>query len=136
MRETVTSRRDFIRATALAGGGLMISVALPGRSAFGRALGAAAADPFAPSAWIRIDASGQKLGYGELAALAGAIPVPKEPRLKDPKDFRLIGTRVPRLDIPAKVNGSAVFGIDVKVPGALVAVVKRPPVFGATAGAV
>src|SRR5439155_5849412 len=52
--------------------------------------------------------------------------------LKDPKDFRLNGKSIQRLDIPAKVNGSAVFGIDVKVPGALVAVIAKPAVFGAT----
>src|SRR2546422_7589850 len=50
--------------------------------------------------------------------------------LKDPKDFRLLGTRTPRLDTPAKVDGSAVFGIDVTVPGMLIASIERCPVFG------
>jgi isoquinoline 1-oxidoreductase subunit beta len=74
--------------------------------------------------------SGRRLGYGELAAAAALLPVPKEPRLKDPKDFRVIGTRVHRLDTPAKVMGTATFGIDVKLPGLLTAVVARSPVFG------
>jgi len=56
--------------------------------------------------------------------------VPKDVALKDPKDFRLLGTAVPRLDIPAKVNGSAGYGLDVKRPGLLVARVVRCPVFG------
>jgi isoquinoline 1-oxidoreductase subunit beta len=74
--------------------------------------------------------SGRRIGFGALAAAAAALPVPKEPRLKDPKDFRIIGTRAHRLDTPAKVNGTAMFGIDVKVPGLLTAVVERSPVFG------
>jgi isoquinoline 1-oxidoreductase beta subunit len=238
--DTTTTRRDFIRAGAIAGGGLLLGVYLPAQPALARALTfVTGAEPFAPNAWIRIDgnglvtvmlnksemgqgvatslpvivaeeldadwsqvrfenapadpayidpafgtqitggstsvanswkglrtagaaaremlvtaaanrwgvdastcsaansyvthaATGRRLSYGELASSASAVPVPKEPRLKDPKDFRLIGTRIPRLDIPSKVNGSAVFGIDVKVPGAFVAVVARPPVFGAT----
>jgi len=56
--------------------------------------------------------------------------VPPNPPLKDPKDFKLIGTRVRRLEAPAKVDGSAVFGLDVKLPGMLVASVERCPVFG------
>jgi isoquinoline 1-oxidoreductase subunit beta len=77
-------------------------------------------------------ASKRRLTYGKLVAKAATLPVPKDPPLKDPKDFRLLGTRVPRLDTPAKVDGSAVFGIDVKVPGMLVASIERCPVFGGT----
>src|SRR5205807_1145368 len=68
--------------------------------------------------------------YGKLVAKAAQLPIPKDAPLKDPKDFRLLGTRVPRLDTPAKVDGSAVFGIDVKVPGMLIASIERCPVFG------
>ncbi|HET7619400.1 MAG TPA: xanthine dehydrogenase family protein molybdopterin-binding subunit [Vicinamibacterales bacterium] len=71
-----------------------------------------------------------RLSYGELATKAAAIPVPENPPLKDPKDFRLLGTRVRRLDTPSKVDGSAQFGIDVRVPGMLVATIERSPVFG------
>src|SRR5207245_11671896 len=66
------------------------------------------------------------------AARAAKLPVPTEVPLKDPKDFRLLGTRTPRLDTPVKVDGSAVFGIDVKVPGMLIASIERCPVFGGT----
>src|SRR5206468_3298882 len=74
--------------------------------------------------------SKRRLMYGKLVAKAAQLPVPKDPPLKDPKDFRLLGTRTPRLDTPAKVDGSAVFGIDVKVPGMLIASIERCPVFG------
>jgi isoquinoline 1-oxidoreductase subunit beta len=77
-------------------------------------------------------ATGRRLPYGKLAARAAKLPVPKDVPLKDPKDFRLLGTRATRLDTPAKVDGSAVFGIDVTVPGMLVASIERCPVFGGT----
>src|SRR5213594_3906735 len=74
----------------------------------------------------------RRLAYGKLAARASTLPVPTEVPLKDPKDFRLLGTRTPRLDTPVKVDGSATFGIDFKVPGMLVASIERCPVFGGT----
>ncbi|HET7373798.1 MAG TPA: molybdopterin cofactor-binding domain-containing protein, partial [Gemmatimonadaceae bacterium] len=77
------------------------------------------------------DASGRRASYGELATAAAAITPPQEPPLKDPKDYRIIGTSAPRVDIPSKVDGSATYGIDVHVPGMLVATVVRPPVAGA-----
>lgn len=73
----------------------------------------------------------RKLGYGELAADAAKLAPPEHVRLKDPKQFRLIGRAAPRQDIPAKVNGSAVFGIDVRVPGMVFASLIQAPVFGA-----
>jgi isoquinoline 1-oxidoreductase subunit beta len=75
-------------------------------------------------------ASGRRLGYGALALAAAALPVPPAPALKEPKDFRLIGRATPRRDTPAKVNGSAVFGIDARPPHAKVAVVAISPVDG------
>ncbi|MBI4464313.1 MAG: xanthine dehydrogenase family protein molybdopterin-binding subunit [Acidobacteria bacterium] len=75
-------------------------------------------------------ASGRRLRYGALVEKAAGLPVPKQVSLKDQKDFRLLGQSLPRLDIPEKVNGSAVFGMDVKVPNMLVARVARCPVFG------
>jgi isoquinoline 1-oxidoreductase subunit beta len=61
---------------------------------------------------------------------ASTIAAPKEVKLKDPKDFKLIGKPTKRLDTPEKINGSGIFGLDVKVPGLLTAVIARPPVFG------
>ena len=74
--------------------------------------------------------SGRRLGYGALVEKAAGLPVPEDPRLKDPKEFRLLGTSVARLDGPAKVSGSARFGIDTKIPGMLHAALARSPVFG------
>src|SRR5437773_11097526 len=74
--------------------------------------------------------TGRRFTYGELTDKAARLPVPQNPRLKSPKDFRLIGKRIARLETPQKVDGSAVYGLDVKVPGALVAVLARCPVFG------
>jgi isoquinoline 1-oxidoreductase subunit beta len=71
-----------------------------------------------------------RLTYGQLAAKAATLPVPQDVPLKAAKDWTIIGTPQKRLDAPAKVDGSARFGIDVKVPGMLVAVVARCPVFG------
>jgi isoquinoline 1-oxidoreductase beta subunit len=75
-------------------------------------------------------ASGRRLSYGKLAAKAATVPLPHDVPLKDPKDWKILGTRVRRLDTPPKVDGTAQFGIDVKQPGLLVAVVARSPVFG------
>lgn len=74
---------------------------------------------------------GKKLGYGELAEAAMRLPVPQTVTLKDPKDFRLIGRPTTRLDARAKSSGRQDFGMDVRLPGQLTAVVARPPVFGA-----
>jgi len=77
---------------------------------------------------------GRRLGYGELAARAAVVGADIEPgdvRLKTPAEFRLIGQPVPRRDSPAKVNGSALFGIDARVPGMLYAAVRMAPVVGA-----
>jgi isoquinoline 1-oxidoreductase beta subunit len=72
----------------------------------------------------------RRLKYGELAADAALMPVPESVALKHPRDFRLIGTRANRLDAPAKVNGTAVFGIDVWPPGVKIATLAQSPVFG------
>ena len=75
-------------------------------------------------------ATGRRLKYGALVDKAAALPVPKDVKLKDPKNFTLMGQSLPRLDVPAKVNGSAVFGMDVKLPGLLTARISRSAVFG------
>jgi isoquinoline 1-oxidoreductase subunit beta len=75
-------------------------------------------------------ASGRRLSYGALARAAAALPVPPPPPLKEPKNFRLIGRNTPRRDTPSKVNGSAIFGIDVRPPRARVALVAISPVEG------
>ena len=72
----------------------------------------------------------RSLSYGELAGKAASMPVPKTVALKDPKDFTLIGKPVKRIEGPAKINGTAVYGIDAKVPGMKIGTVAACPVFG------
>ena len=73
-----------------------------------------------------------KLTYAELLDRAAQLPVPDlaTVSLKKPGDFKIIGTSLPRTDVPEKTDGSAIFGLDVRVPGMLYAVVARCPVFG------
>ncbi|HET7292253.1 MAG TPA: xanthine dehydrogenase family protein molybdopterin-binding subunit [Vicinamibacteria bacterium] len=76
--------------------------------------------------------AGQRASYGSLVEAAAKLPVPdhKKVALKDPARFRIVGTSVPRADLPSKVDGTAQFGLDVRVPGMLYAVVARPPAYG------
>lgn len=73
---------------------------------------------------------GRSLSYGQLVDKARTVPVPSDVPLKDPSQFKIIGKPTRRLDSRAKVTGTATFGIDAAVPGMLVALVARPPVFG------
>ncbi|MGH7477160.1 MAG: molybdopterin cofactor-binding domain-containing protein [Longimicrobiales bacterium] len=101
---------------------------------------AAAADQWAvpaselttASGVVRHERSGRSATYGELASRAAALPPPdlESVPLKDPKDFRIIGTRVPGVDTHAIVTGKPIFGIDFTVPGMLYAVFEKCPVFG------
>ena len=75
-------------------------------------------------------ATGEGLFYGQLAEAAGKLPIPAGVPTKDPKTYKFIGKSVKRLDTKSKVNGTAQFGIDAKVPGMLYASVTRCPVFG------
>lgn len=84
---------------------------------------------------VRHDPSGRRAGFGELAREAAGQPVPTEVLLKDPAEFRLIGTRLPRKDSREKVNGNARYTQDVKLPGMLTAAVLHAPRFGAVPGA-
>src|SRR5712672_3143211 len=74
--------------------------------------------------------TGRKLAYGELADRAAKLPVPASVTLRHPKDFTLIGTPAKRLDTPSKVNGTAVYGIDARLPGMKIATVAASPVVG------
>lgn len=69
----------------------------------------------------------RSLSYGELATDAAKLDIPKNPTLKSAENFRIIGKSIPRIDIPPKTNGTAVFGIDAKVPGMLYASIAMPP---------
>jgi isoquinoline 1-oxidoreductase beta subunit len=74
--------------------------------------------------------TGRRAKYGELADAAARVPVPERVALKRPEDFKLIGTPAKRLDTPAKVDGTAIYGIDVRPPGVKIATLAQSPVFG------
>jgi isoquinoline 1-oxidoreductase subunit beta len=84
----------------------------------------------AQSGEVRHEPTGRRATYGELAADAARLPVPENVALKRPEQFKLIGTPAKRLDTPAKVNGTAVYGIDVRPPGVKIATLAQSPVFG------
>jgi isoquinoline 1-oxidoreductase beta subunit len=77
-----------------------------------------------------VNAANARLSFGSLAEAASKLPAPTGVKLKDYKDYKLIGTSPKRLDTPAKVNGTATYGLDVKRPGMLYASLERCPVFG------
>ncbi len=79
-----------------------------------------------------IGPKGKKATYGELAAAASKLPVPEKPAIKDPSQFTIVGKPTRRLDTPAKVNGTAEFGIDVRLPGMVYAALEQCPVIGGT----
>jgi isoquinoline 1-oxidoreductase beta subunit len=81
---------------------------------------------------IHHDSSQRQATFGSLVAKASTLPVPAEVKLKEPKDFRLIGQPIPRVDAVAKSTGTAQFTLDFTLPGMLIALLKRPPRFGAT----
>jgi isoquinoline 1-oxidoreductase subunit beta len=104
-------------------------------------LTAAAAGWNVPASELKIDkgvishpASGRKTSFGKLSAQAMkvSVPAPASLKLKDPRDWKLIGKRAPRLDSIVKTTGAATFALDIRRPGMLTAMVKRPPQFGAT----
>lgn len=99
-------------------------------------VGAAAAEWGVPASAVKADngmlmgPGGKKATYGQMAEAASKQPVPEKPTIKAAKDFRVVGKRIPRTDVPAKVNGTAEFGIDVKLPGMVYASLEQCPVIG------
>ncbi|MCZ6899116.1 MAG: molybdopterin-dependent oxidoreductase [Bacteroidetes bacterium] len=79
---------------------------------------------------IKHQSSGKSIGYGEIASAAASITVPAEVELKDPKDFKIIGTRRKNVDGPKIVKGESLFGLDYDREGMLIAMIVHPPVFG------
>ncbi len=84
---------------------------------------------YAEDGFVIHKASGKKAGYGELAAKAATLPVPTDVKLKDPKDFKIIGTRVHNIDNKKIITGQPLYGIDTRREGMLFAMVSRPPAF-------
>ncbi len=96
--------------------------------------GVPASECYAEDGVVHHRDSGRTLGFGELAAKAATLPVPEaaDVVLKDPNDFKLLGSRIGGVDNPKIVTGQRLFGIDQKVPGMRYAVYERCPVFGGT----
>jgi isoquinoline 1-oxidoreductase subunit beta len=92
--------------------------------------GVAAADCTTDKGFVRHAASNHRASYGDLVERAARLPVPKEPKLKEPSQYKLIGKSTPRLDTPSKTNGTAEFGIDFRIPGMKYAFLARCPVIG------
>ncbi len=88
-------------------------------------------DVIAENSQIVHAASGKRADFAEFAEAAAAMTPSSTPTLKNPKDFKIMGQSVARLDIPAKVDGTAAFGIDVVLPGMKHAAIVGAPVFGA-----
>jgi isoquinoline 1-oxidoreductase beta subunit len=84
----------------------------------------------AENGYVINPANGQRTSFGSLADRAASMTPPKDVPLKDPKDFKLIGKPTRRLDTPAKVDGTAQFGLDVAIPGMMTVLIARAPVFG------
>lgn len=100
-------------------------------TAAARRWGVAAAECETEPGFVVHRASGKRADYGSLAADAARLPLPKTPPpLKDPAQYRLIGTKVGGVDVPAIVRGTPLYGIDVRVPGMLHAAIERCPVHG------
>lgn len=96
--------------------------------------GVSEAECMADDGMVIHTSSGKKVTYGALAATAATLEVPENPTLKDPKDFKYIGSRVMDVDAPKIVMGKPLFGIDTRKEGMLFAVVARPPAYGKSLG--
>ncbi|HTI10359.1 MAG TPA: xanthine dehydrogenase family protein molybdopterin-binding subunit [Puia sp.] len=94
-----------------------------------RQWGVPTSDCYAENGQVIHRPSGKRAGYGVLVEAASKLAPPQQPTLKDRKDYKIIGKSLHRKDIPSKINGSAVFGLDKKLPGMLYAVVERNPRF-------
>jgi isoquinoline 1-oxidoreductase beta subunit len=84
----------------------------------------------AENSHIKHAASNRTLTYGDLVAKAATLPIPTDVPLKQSKDYKLVGQRLPRVDSPSKVKGEAIFGIDFRLPGMKYAALSRSPVIG------
>src|SRR5436189_27626 len=149
------TRRDFLKVSGTVAGGLALGFYLP----TGPRIAQAAAETSSPNAWIKIGTDnsitimcarsemgqdvytsmtmlvtgpgGKKATYGQLAAKAATMEVPKDVPLKPSSQFKVVGNmKQKRLDTVAKVNGTAQFGIDTRVPGMLYAAVAMAPMIG------
>ncbi len=102
------------------------------KEAAAREWGVAPAEVRVEEGQVVHDGTGRRLPFGGLVEAASALPVPDDPPLKDPSEYTLIGRPKPRVDLPDKVTGATVFGMDLAMDGLKVASVEQTPAFGAT----
>ncbi len=121
---SVRAWRDILRQAGAAGRKMLIQAA-------SRRWKVPVAECVAEMNVVRHTKTKKRATYGQLAMAAAKLPVPKKPRLKKPSQFRYMGKFMARVDIPAKVAGKAVFGLDVELPDLHYAVLARPPAYGA-----
>ena len=119
----VRTSQDYVRKAGASARAMLVGAA-------GRRWNVPAAECLADRGIVTHPPTGSKLRYGELAAEAAKIPPPQDIKLRDPKDWKIAGKPVHRLDIPDKVMGKPVFGVDVALPGMLHASIAQCPVFG------
>jgi isoquinoline 1-oxidoreductase subunit beta len=119
----VRSSQDYVRKAGASAREMLIGAAA-------QRWNVPVAECFADAGIVTHRPTGRKLRYGELAAEAAKIAPPKDVKLRDPKDWKIAGKSVHRLDIPDKVLGKPVFGVDVALPGMLHASIAQCPVFG------
>ena len=119
----IRGSHDYVRQGGAAAREMLIAAAA-------QEWGVPAADCRAANSVITHSASGRSTTFGKVATAAAKMEPPKEVKLKDPKDWKLIGKGVARLDTKDKVDGSRVYGTDLKLPGMLNAAIKACPVFG------
>lgn len=101
------------------------------REAAAREWGVPAPETRVEEGHVLHDGSGRRTPFGDLVEAAAALPVPDDPPLKDPSEYTLLGRPKPRVDLPDKVEGKTIFGIDVAMDGLKVASVEQTPAFGA-----
>jgi isoquinoline 1-oxidoreductase beta subunit len=119
----IRESQDYVRKGGAAARIMLVQAAAQG-------WGVPAAECRVAAGVITHPGSGRRTTYGQVAAAAGKLPVPANPPLKDPKDWKLVGARLARLDTVEKTTGALVYGADLKLPGMLNAAIRDCPVFG------
>lgn len=123
----IRESHDYVRRGGAAAREMLIAAAA-------QEWGVPASECTAADSVIRHEASGRSTTYGKVAVAASKLEVPKDVQLKDPKDWKLIGKPVKRLDTVEKLTGKQIYGVDLKLPGMLNASIKACPVFGGKLG--
>ena len=119
----IRESQDYVRKGGAAARMMLVQAAADG-------WGVPAADCRVAAGVITHPGSGRRTTYGQVAAAAAKLQVPANPPLKDPKDWKLVGARLARLDTVEKTTGALVYGADLKLPGMLNAAIRDCPVFG------